>query len=159
MVATVSGVPGLAGRLNHLFANTSQPGGHGSWTNEQVSGALHEMGAGISGAYLSQLRNGKKTNPSARHLAAVAALFGVPVAYFFDAPTAEQLDEDLPVLTAVRDPAVRRVVLRAHGLSPESLTSLIGIMDQARKFEGLPKLRSERGTCTAERERERAVSR
>lgn len=143
MVDTVSGVPGLADRLNRLFASVSRPGGRGLWTNEKASSALHGMGAGMSGAYLSQLRNGKKTNPSARHLAAVAELFGVPMAYFFDMGAAEQVDADLPLLTAVRDPAVRRLALRAHGLSPESITSLIGIMDQARKFEGLPMMRAD----------------
>lgn len=142
MVDTVGGVPGLADRLNRLFASVSRPGGRGLWTNEKASVALHGMGAGMSGAYLSQLRNGKKTNPSARHLAAVAELFGVPMAYFFDMGAAEQVDADLPLLTAVRDPAVRRLALRAHGLSPESITSLIGIMDQARKFEGLPVIRA-----------------
>src|SRR5664279_255373 len=143
MVDTVRGVPGLADRLNRLFASVSRPGGRGLWTNEKASAALHGMGAGMSGAYLSQLRNGKKTNPSARHLAAVAELFGVPMAYFFDMGAAEQVDADLPLLTAVRDPAVRRLALRAHGLSPESITSLIGIMDQARKFEGLPVIRAD----------------
>lgn len=140
MVDAVVGVPGLADRLNHLFATVLRPNGRGPWTNEKAAAALHALGAGMSDGYLSQLRNGKKSNPSARHLAAISELFGVPVDYFFDSGTAERLDADLPLLVAVGDPEVRRLALRAYGLSPESIASLIGIIDQARKFEHLPDL-------------------
>ena len=107
------------------------------WTNEQAAAALRRSGAGMSDGYISQLRNGKKNNPSARNLASIAELFGVPVDYFFNAETAAKIDADLRLLVAVRDIGVQGVALRAHGLSPESMASLEGIIDQVRKFEHL----------------------
>jgi len=109
---------------------------------DERAGRCHSPGGrhGVSDGYLSQLRNGKKNNPSARNLAAIAALFGVPLAYFFDAQTAKRIDDDLPSLHAIRDRGVQSLVLRAHGLSPASIASLIVFIDQARKFEGLPEI-------------------
>lgn len=140
MVDVAGGVPGLADRLNHLFATVLRSDGR-PWTNEKAAAALHALGAGMSDGYLSQLRNGKKNNPSARHLAAIAELFGVPVGYFFDAGTAERLDADLPLLAAVRDPGVRRLASRARV-----------VVDQHRKFDRHhrpgPEIRaSPRDTC------------
>jgi hypothetical protein len=71
-------------------------------------------------------------------LLVIAALFGVPVDYFFNSETAAKIDADLRLLTAVRDVGVQGVALRASGLSAESLASLEGIIDQVRKFERLP---------------------
>jgi len=131
------GVPGLADRLNHLFATIPRPGGQGLWTNEQAAAALRLRGAGMSDGYISQLRNGKKNNPSARNLASIAELFAVPVDYFFNAETAEKIDADLRLLVAVRDSGVQGLALRAQGLSSESIASLAGIIEQVRKFEHL----------------------
>ena len=131
------GVPGLADRLNHLFATIPRPGGQGLWTNEQAAAELRLRGAGMSDGYISQLRNGKKNNPSARNLASIAELFAVPVDYFFNAETAEKIDADLRLLVAVRDGGVKGLAMRAHGLSPESIASLAGIIEQVRKFEHL----------------------
>ena len=52
-------------------------------------------------------------------------------------------DTPLPADMSDGTPPAGRLALRAHGLSPESITSLIGIMDQARKFEGLPMIRAD----------------
>jgi len=132
------GVPDLAQRLNHLFSTVPRPDRGGNWTNEQAAAALASQGTPMSDGYISELRNGKKNNPSARNLAAIAALFGVPVDYFFNSETARKIDADLRLLTAVRDVGVQGVALRASGLSAESLASLEGIIDQVRKFERLP---------------------
>ena len=131
------GVPGLADRLNHLFSTIPRPGGHGLWTNEQAAAALRGSGAGMSDGYISQLRNGKKNNPSARNLASIADLFGVPVDYFFNAETAAKIDADLRLLVAIRDSGVQDLALRAHGLSPKTIAGVADILDQARKFEHL----------------------
>jgi transcriptional regulator with XRE-family HTH domain len=132
------GVPDLAQRLNHLFSTVPRPDRQGYWTNEQAAAALAQRGTPMSDGYLSQLRNGKKNNPSARNLSAIAELFGVPMEYFFNAETAAKIDADLRLLTAVRDVGVQGLALRASGLSAESLASLEGIIDQVRKLEHLP---------------------
>ena len=135
---TDGGVPGLADRLNHLFSTVPRPNRQGLWTNEQASAALAAAGTYMSDAYIGQLRNGKRNNPSARNLAAIAELFGVPMEYFFNSETAAKIDADLRLLSAVRDVGVQGVALRASGLSAESLASLEGIIDQVRKLERLP---------------------
>lgn len=132
------GVPGLADRLNHLFSTIPRTDGGGLWTNEQAAAELRARGVGMSDGYISQLRNGKKNNPSARNLASIALLFGVPVDYFFDAQTAAKIDADLRLLVAVRDGGVQDLALRAHGLSQESIAGLAGIIEQVRKLEHLP---------------------
>lgn len=132
------GMPDLALRLNHLFATVPKPDRSGYWTNEQASTELGRQGTPMSHAYLSQLRTGKRDNPSARHLAAIAALFGVPMEYFFDADVAEKIDADLRLLVAIRDAGIQGIAMRAHGLSPASLASLEGIIDQVRRLERLP---------------------
>lgn len=133
------GVPGLADRLNHLFLTIPRPNSQGLWTNEQAAAELRLHGAGMSDGYISQLRNGKKNNPSARNLASIAELFGVPVDYFFSADVAAKIDADLRLLVAVRDGGVQDLALRAHGLSQESIAGLAGIIEQVRRLEHLRK--------------------
>ena len=132
------GVPGLADRLNHLFSTIPRHGGQGLWTNEQASAALGAAGTYMSDAYIGQLRNGKRNNPSARNLAAIADLFAVPVDYFFNSETAAKIDADLLKLTAVRDSVIQGIALRAQGLSPEIIPNLSGIIEQVRRIEHLP---------------------
>lgn len=131
------GVPGLADRLNHLFSTVPRPGGKGFWTNEQAAAAVSAAGTQMSDAYIGQLRNGKRNNPSARNLAAVAELFAVPVDYFFNPEVAAKIDADLRLLSAIRDSGIQGLAMRAQGLSAESISSLAGIIEQVRKFEHL----------------------
>ncbi len=132
------GVQGLADRLNHLFSTVPRPDRKGLWTNDQASTALAAAGTYMSAAYISQMRSGKRNNPSARNLAAIAELFAVPLDYFFNPEIAAKIDADLQLLVAVRDSGVQGVALRARGLSAESLAGLAGIIDQVRKLERLP---------------------
>ncbi len=132
------GVPGLADRLNHLFSTVPRPGGKGFWTNEQAAAALSAAGTPVSDAYIGQLRNGKRNNPSARNLAAIAGLFAVPVDYFFNSEVAAKIDADMRLLIAIRDSGIQGLALRAKGLSAESISGLAGIIEQVRKFEHLP---------------------
>ena len=137
------GVPDLAARLNHLFGIVPGPSGRALWTNDEVAAAMAAQGVAISGAYLSQLRTGKRDNPSARHLAAIAQLFGVPLEYFFDEETAAKIDADLRLLGAVRDSGVQAIALRAQGLSPQSLSSVADMIEHIRRLEQVPDLPSD----------------
>lgn len=138
MADSDGGMPDLAERLDHLFRTVPRPGGRGLWSNEQASVELARQGTAMSAAYLSQLRNGKRDNPSARHLNALASLFAVPISYFFDRDTADKINNDLRLLSAIRDSDVQAIALRAHGISPEGLASVKGIIDHIRKVEQLP---------------------
>lgn len=128
-------MPTLAGQLNHLFATVPKPGGQGMWTNDDAAAEMSAAGVAMSAAYLSQLRTGKRDNPSARHLGALARLFEVPMDYFFDATLAAKIDADLRLLTAVRDTGVQSIALRAHGLSEASLSGLADMIEHIRRLE------------------------
>ncbi len=129
------GLPGLTAQLERLFNTVPQPDGRRLWTNEEAAAAMTRGGVPTSAAYLSQLRTGKRDNPSARHLAAVAQLFEVPVDYFFNADVASRIDADLALVMAFRDAGVHKIALRAHGLSPEGLATVGQMVDYIRQHE------------------------
>ena len=127
----------LAEKIDHLF-KTVHPA-KGEYTHQQVSDAIREAGGPtISATYLWQLRNGKRDNPTMRHLEALSSFFGVPPAYFFDDAVTERIDAELELLASLRDAAVRQVALRASGLSKESIGTIVDMIDRVRKLEGLP---------------------
>jgi transcriptional regulator with XRE-family HTH domain len=128
----------LARRLEHLFT-TVHPRDRGPYTLREVAEAINETAGEqlISAAYLSQLRNGIKTEPSHSRLLAIAKFFGVDVAYFSDEQVAERTDEQLALLVALKDQAVREIATRAAGLSTSSLSVILGVIENTRRLEGL----------------------
>src|SRR5207253_7194966 len=103
----------------------------------EVASAIRERGVTISHTYIWQLRKGLRDNPTKRHLEALAQFFGVPTAYFLDDDVAG-LNDQLELLSALRDGGVRSVALRAAGLSVQSLDAIRGMVEDARRMEGLP---------------------
>lgn len=128
------GVPGLPDTLNHLFATVLRPDGNGLWTNEAAARVLSETGTVMSAPYLSMLRTGKRGNPSARNLHAIATLFGVPMDYFFTGPLREQTDDDLRLLMAVQAHGIEGLG-RALGLSGPGIALVVDFADQLRRYE------------------------
>lgn len=136
----------FAERLNHLF-QTVHPAGRGEYSSEEVANAIRDRGGPtISATYIWMLRRGTRDNPTKKHLEALSDFFGVPPAYFFDDESAARIDQELAVVTALRDAAVHKVALRAAGLSPESLAALAEMIDRVRTLEGLPD-ETNRGTA------------
>lgn len=132
------GLPGLADKLNHLFAVVPRSSGSTRpHSNESAAEALQQAGIRVSGTHLSHLRAGRRDNPSARLLDGIAKLFGVPIAYFFDGDLEREVNAQLATLVAMRDTRVRHLMTRAQGVSPESLGQIEGILDQIRRLEGL----------------------
>lgn len=127
----------LAEKLDHLFA-TVHPA-KGEYTHQQVAEAIDAAGGPtISATYLWQLRNGKRDNPTMRHLEALSAFFGVPPTYFFDDEAAARIDAELQLLASMRDASVRQLAFRASGLSEDSLAAIADMVDRVRRLEGLP---------------------
>lgn len=132
--------PGVvARRLDHLF-RTVRPGNRGPFTHKEVADAInaHAGARIISPNYLWQLRKGERTEPSHSRLVAISRFFGVDVSYFSDDDAAGRADEQLELLAAIRDQGVRRIALRAAGLSPGSLRAILAMIENARELEGLP---------------------
>ena len=132
------GIPDLAERLDHLFTTVPRPDGRGRWSNEQASAELERRGTSMSAAYLGQLRHGRRNNPSAQHLNALAGLFPVPISYFFDSLAAGNVEDGLLLAAALRNGDVRTITVRAHGLSPGGLVCVQAIIDHIRRVEQLP---------------------
>jgi transcriptional regulator with XRE-family HTH domain len=128
----------IAARLDHLFA-TVHPRGRGPYTLREVAQAINaEAGENlISVSYLSYLRAGRRSEPSASRLAAIARFFGVPVSYFTSDEKAEETDQQLAIAEALRDSELLGITLRAAGLSPRSLKAIRGMVEQARELENL----------------------
>jgi len=91
----------------------------------------------VSGVHISHLRSGRRDNPSARLLAALAELFGVPIGYFFDPTMENRINAELDALTALQDSRAKSLMLRAQGVSPESMDHLEGLLERIRQIEGL----------------------
>lgn len=125
----------LADKLDHLF-RTVHPG-RGEYSHEEVAATIRARGVTISHTYIWQLRKGLRDNPTIRHLAALAEFFGVPVAYFISDADTARIDGELALLSALRDASVRKVALRAAGLSAESLGTITEVIERVRQLEGL----------------------
>ncbi|MFC0863796.1 helix-turn-helix domain-containing protein [Sphaerimonospora cavernae] len=129
----------LAEKIDRLFEVVLRPDRE-QYRNEEVAGACREAtGETFSATYLWQLRNGRRTNPTKRHLEALAQFFQVPPAYFFDDEQSERIAEELELLGALRDNAVRQIALRAVTLSPEGLDTISDVIEAIRRREELRK--------------------
>ncbi|WP_406201539.1 helix-turn-helix domain-containing protein [Kitasatospora sp. NBC_01560] len=130
--------PMLAVRLDDLFRTVRPKGRH--WTNAEVAEELKRASPDlkVGGVYLSQLRTGKRSNPSPDLLAALAKFFGVSVAYFFDDQVAESVLSQVAAIEALRSAGVRGIAMRAAGMKKENLQAITAIMDQYRQMQGLP---------------------
>jgi transcriptional regulator with XRE-family HTH domain len=135
----------LAERLDHLFA-TVHPQDRKPYTPKEVAEAINQAAGQrvISPVYLWELKTGRSDNPTLRHIAALAAFFGVSPVYFFDdaGKNPDALPPDLYAALA-RD-EVREMALRAAGLSDASLRAISGMIDSARTLESPPARRASR---------------
>ena len=129
----------LAEKLEHLLTVTT-PAGQRQPSNEDIATAIN-IAAGektISATYVWQLRTGRKTNPTMRHLEALAQYCGVSAAYFLDEKEARRIDDQLSLLDSLRQSDARDIALRSTGLSESSRRALHGMIDHLRRLEGLP---------------------
>ncbi len=132
----------LADKLNHLFA-TVRPDPDREYSNEHVAAAIRATGISISQSYIWQLRKGKKTNPTLRHLQALAEFFGVPAAYFVDDATTDRVTEQLAVLAseqarlheASQSNDAKLMAMRAGQLSPEHRKQVMDLLDIVYRLE------------------------
>ncbi|MEC3918310.1 helix-turn-helix domain-containing protein [Nocardia sp. CDC160] len=129
----------FARRLNKLFETVHPPGRH-PHTNAEVVAALTASGHPISKPYLSQLRSGRRTNPSDATVAALARFFKVKPDYFFNDSYAAKIDHDLVLLSQLQGSGLRRLSSRAFDLSQESQDLLTSMAEKLRESEGLPEI-------------------
>jgi transcriptional regulator with XRE-family HTH domain len=129
----------FAEKVDYLFRHV-HPRGRRPYTHPEVAAA-----AGLSTGVLSALRTGKNTNPTKDTLERLAGFFGVPVGYFFDDQTADQISTQLGLAALIRDAGIARAATRMVGLSNGSLDAVATLTEQLRKLEGLDPTDSENG--------------
>ncbi|WP_344441565.1 XRE family transcriptional regulator [Kitasatospora nipponensis] len=125
----------MADRIERLFQAVRKPNRE-PYSNEEVARACREAtGESFSSVYLWQLRTGKRTNPTKRHLEALADFFQVPATYFFEDESGTQIGDELKLVGALRDAGVRNVALRAATLSPQGLTTIADLIEAIARRE------------------------
>ena len=123
----------FASQLNALFARSAV-----RTTNTMVAQALTAQGCPISAPYLSQLRNSVRTRPAPQYVARIAEYFGVPLSYFYDLPYersdngGEDRERDLMAISGIDDDGIRRLLLHAHGLTPDAMDLLLQFAERLR---------------------------
>lgn len=128
----------LAEKLEHLLSVTA-PAGQKAPSNEEVATAIN-IAAGektISATYVWQLRTGRKTNPTMRHLEALAQYCGVSAAYFLSDEESVKIDEQFALLNMLKQSDARNIAMRSTGLSESSRRAVSNMIEQLRKLEGL----------------------
>lgn len=128
----------LSVKLNKLFKIMRKPSDPPLSNAAAAEAITRQTGVSISPAYLWQLRNGVKANPTVQHLRAIAEFFGVPASYLIDRGPDPGIDAQLNLLQALRDSGVRDLALRASGLTPQAINSLAAMIDHIRDLERLP---------------------
>jgi transcriptional regulator with XRE-family HTH domain len=126
----------LASRLDLLFRTVLRED-RKPYTTAQVAEAISAAGENtISGAYLWQLKTGRRDNPTYRQLIALSRFFGVSPAYFFDEAETQRGAVPADAALALKDDAIREIALRSVGLSERSLRTIADMIANARALEG-----------------------
>ncbi len=129
--------PDFATRLNRLMTLVHPPG-RGPFRAAEVARAMRYTSiTPLSQPYLSQLRAGTRTNPSAAAVTALADFFGVDPLYFSDDDYFREIDRELDWLNIFRDWSVQNVAMRVAGLSRDAQDELVQLADDLRRKEGL----------------------
>lgn len=133
-------MPSLAERLNELFRTVHRPDSTELWNNETAAWEISRSGLSVSAAYLSQLRTGKRLNPSARHLAALAGIFQVDMESFFPSSVARFPSSVArqPAPSGTPSSAATRVLSLLDGVSPAGVATIEGAIAGVREAEDLP---------------------
>ncbi|WP_432563946.1 XRE family transcriptional regulator [Kineococcus sp. SYSU DK003] len=121
-------------RLQQLFDSTTGASGHPS-TGRGISEKAKSLGYDLSTSYILSLRNGDRTNPSLEALEALAAVFSVPMSYFFLDDPLDQMQADSAVLAAMRNSTVRGIALTAARMSPQAQQALATMAGELQRMD------------------------
>ena len=120
----------FADRLNRLFESLNAPA-----TSMEAVTFIRAFGAKMSGPYMSQLRSGRRVNPSLRTIKAIAEYFHVEPAYFLDDDYYAMIDARLTWNSLMHDDSVRRIGVGVSELSPETRDKVADLVDRLRHRE------------------------
>ncbi|WP_328923736.1 XRE family transcriptional regulator [Streptomyces sp. NBC_00190] len=137
-------MPPLADKVDKLFRTIRTNGRE--YTYEEVARGCSQLSGGtFSKTYVWQLRTGQRDNPTKRHLEALAAFFRVPAAYFFDDDTAERVDAQLAIASAMGNAEVRDIALRAMSMDDSGRKHLARIIREVSLLHSAASARGQAG--------------
>jgi transcriptional regulator with XRE-family HTH domain len=120
----------FADRLNRLF-DVVHPAGRSPYTSAEMVRAVRASGLPISAPYVSQLRQGTRTNPSRRTRSAIAQFFCVAPEYFTDEDYYATVDVTLSAAEVMhRDRHIRDLTLRLARLSAVDRNAISRMVDE-----------------------------
>lgn len=138
----------LADKLDRLFATVPNPETGRPYSNPAAAAAIARMvaelpeaerdGRSISQTYIWQLREGRRSNPTVKHLESLGALFGVGPDYFLNESVYRRVDRELTDRQRMREQGVEQFAFRARELSPAGFAAVQAALEHARALEGLP---------------------
>ena len=139
----------LAVVLSELLANkvneATGPSVHlrGSRVSDQGSYSRAPRGGPRWARYLGDLRLAAGYWPPVEPYYPASRIIGrtsssYPPSYFLDPEAWAELQDEIEMISAMRDVDVRNIAYRARGLSPRALRSVRAVIDHARSLEGLP---------------------
>lgn len=124
----------FAQKLSTLIEGARASGGV-PHSYRELSSAIDEAGGpAMSPAYIQQLATGKRINPKIHYVEALAKLFDVPVAYFFDDQVAEEVDRG-ETRRADSEGEARLMAMRAQELSPEGRRQIMDLLELVERYE------------------------
>jgi transcriptional regulator with XRE-family HTH domain len=124
----------LAERLERLFKTFRRKDGK-EYTYKDIEAGT---GKAVTAPYVWKLRTGEAKNPSIRILRALSEFFGVPMTYFVEDTSEEEL-ANLKLAAELRDPNVARIALRARDLDEDGQRAILEMIEYVRKAQGLDK--------------------
>ncbi|MFE1595633.1 XRE family transcriptional regulator [Nocardia sp. NPDC058705] len=126
-------------KIRRLFDSVPSDTGR-RMTVKEVCQAAAAKGHDISEAYLYQLSQGRKSNPSYSAINAISAGFGVPATYFFDDELRAKVDSQIELLRLLADTPVQQIYFRARDLSDENVEEVLEYVRYLRHKQSLPPL-------------------
>lgn len=119
----------FAQRLTRLFEETKRPDGK-RWTLQYVADECVARGQSVTKAYVLHLKAGQRTEPRLSLVEALADVFRVPVSYFTADYAGRVTSDLLPLLVAMQNPGLRRLLGRVDvtdlaALSEPPLSDLV----------------------------------
>ena len=122
----------LAERIEILFRTFRRKDGK-EYTYKEVEAGT---GKAVTAPYVWKLRTGQAKNPSIRVLRALSEFFGVPISYFIEDTSEEEL-ANLKLAAEFRDTGVARIALRASDLDEDGQRAILEMIEYVRKAQGL----------------------
>ncbi|PBC36101.1 transcriptional regulator [Rhodococcus sp. ACPA4] len=103
----------FAERLRHLF-DTVHPKDRGPYTQTEVVDMIRFGGGKMTTGYMSQLLSGKRQSPGIETVRDICGVFHVPLDYFGDEETYEEVKEQIAWIQDLRESENQQVAARSY---------------------------------------------